>query len=104
MLVVKFNGVDMTLHDGGRGALEREARGTGGNTEIGNLTIGNIVYEACVWSNEGARNLAGEGRTMDEHRMERSALAVVRPLLMGSGAAAALLFQVESVPVLGGPG
>jgi hypothetical protein len=50
MLVVMFNGVDVTLHDGGRGALEREARGTGGDTEVGNLTIGDIVYESCVWA------------------------------------------------------
>ena len=49
MLVVMFNRVDMTFHDGGRGALEREARGTGRNTEVGNLTIGDIVHESCVW-------------------------------------------------------
>ena len=42
-------------------------------------------------------------RTMDENRLERSTRVVVSPLLMSSGATAALLFKVESIPVLGGP-
>jgi len=43
-----------------------------------------------------------EARAMDKHRFEGSTLT--RPLLTSGRAAAALLFQVVSIPVLGGPG
>ena len=48
MLVVVFNGVNMTLHKGGRGALEREAGGTGGDAKVRNFAIGDIVDESCA--------------------------------------------------------
>jgi hypothetical protein len=55
MLVVVFNGIDVTLHGGSRGALQREAGGTSGDTEVRNLAVGDIVHESCVravrWEN-----------------------------------------------------
>ena len=49
-MVVVFNGVNMALHKGGRGAPEREVRGTSGNSKIRNLAVGDIVYESYLWT------------------------------------------------------
>ena len=105
MLVVVFNGVDMTLHGGGGGTLGREAGGASGNTEVRNLAVGDIVHEsyACGRSGERKRNMTAEVRTVDENRLEGTARVMVSPLT-SRGVAAALLFEVKSVPVLGGLG
>ena len=47
--------------------------------------------------------MAAEARTMHKHGLEWSNLAMVIPLLASSRAAATFLFQVETIPVLGGP-
>ena len=51
-------------------------------------------------SDDGTQYMAVGARTVDEDRLEWSVLTTSP--LMSSGAAAALLFQVESIPVLGG--
>lgn len=48
MLVVVFNGIDVTLHGSSRGALQREARGASRDTEVRNFAAGNIVHKSCV--------------------------------------------------------
>jgi len=48
MLVAVFNGIDVTLHDGRRGALERESGGASGDTEVRNLAGGDIIHESCM--------------------------------------------------------
>ena len=48
MLVVVFNGIDVTLHDRSRGALYRETRGTDRDTEVRNVAVGDIVHESCM--------------------------------------------------------
>ena len=45
--------------------------------------------------------MVAEALTMHEHGLEGSTLTT-SPLLMSSGVAVALLFQVESIPVLAG--
>jgi len=80
MLVVVLNGVDVTPHDGSRGTLEGEAGGTNGYTEVRNLAVGDIVHES-----------------MNEHRLEGSTLTTSP--LTSSRAAAALPFQIESIPM-----
>lgn len=93
MLVVVFDGVDMTLHGGGGGTLGREAGRTGGNTEVRNLTGGDIIHESCASrrSDEGTQNMTAEARTMNENRLEGTARVMVCPLT-SRGVAAALLF------------
>ena len=48
MVVVLFNGVDVTLHSRSRGILQREAGGSGRNTEVGKLAAGYVVHESCM--------------------------------------------------------
>ena len=100
MTVIMFDGVNVAPHGGSRGVLQREAGRASGDTEVRNLAIGNIVHESCTHgrSGEGGWNVGGEARTMDEHWLEGSALVAIP--LMSSRAAATLLFQVESLPVL----
>ena len=94
MLVVVFDGVDVTLHEGGRGALERDAGGASGDTEVRNLTVGDIIHESCASGrlDERTRKATTEARTVDENRFEGTSCVVIRPLLMSSGTAAPLLF------------
>ena len=102
-MVSILNRINMTLHKGFRRALEREARGTRGNAKVGNLSVRDIVHESCGHTvRSGDKKTTPRlHRTMDENGAERSIL-VTSPLPANSGSTASLLFQVESIPVLGG--
>jgi hypothetical protein len=102
-VVIVFDGANVAPHSRSRGALRGEAGRADRDTEVGNPAIGNIIHESCAGggSDEGGWNVGREARTMDEHGLEGSALAASS--LTSSGAAAALLFQVESLPMLAGP-
>lgn len=102
MVVIMFDGVNVAPHSRSRGTLQRETGGTNSDTEVRNLAIGNIIHESCARGrlDEGGCNVHGGARTMDEHWFEGST-PTTSPLT-SSGAAAALLFQVESLPVLTG--
>jgi len=104
MLVIVVNGVYVTLHSGCRRALERGAGRASGDTEVRNLAVGDIVHESCAWTGQTRERGNGrEAHTMDKRGFEWSGLAMIIPLLTSSRAAAAFLFQVESIPVLRGP-